>query len=131
MDASLYGKQLTEYLKLFDLSQILVVKLEDLENEPPRILNQIFNFIGVDSSKYEFKEVRSHKTSDKRRLTTIGSLISRIPLGRRVCNVFKSICWEEFNVSKLSDENKLLLQNYFRNDQRLLNEITGQSFYSY
>lgn len=129
IDSSMYGKQLELYLKHFDASKILVITLEDLEKNPSEVLARVFDFIAVDPNKFIPTKIVSHKTSDKRRLTTIGYYISLLPMGLRICNGLSRLCWEEFTKPELSEENKRRLQDYFRKDLQSLHKFLGKEIY--
>lgn len=57
LKTSMYGMQLKAYLKYFDLGQIYVLALEDLQENPLVEMNQLFSFLGVsklnDASLFE------------------------------------------------------------------------------
>jgi hypothetical protein len=48
-----YVRQIEEWEKLFPKNQILILKLEDLENKPQDSLNEIFRFLNVKNHKFK------------------------------------------------------------------------------
>jgi hypothetical protein len=52
VNVSRYYLQLSQYLKYYDLAQILVVRFEDLTSDPPKILNQILDFVGLEPTYF-------------------------------------------------------------------------------
>jgi hypothetical protein len=52
IDVSMYYMQFKQYLKYYDQSQILVIRFEDLIADTHGRLNQVLDFIGLDSTYY-------------------------------------------------------------------------------
>jgi len=60
INASLYHVQMRPWIELFPREQILVLRLEDLQANPVRVLNETYAFLGLPPH-----ELRSHKVRNK------------------------------------------------------------------
>jgi len=78
---SKYYWQLEHYLQFFSKDQILVIPSFQLMNERRKALQEVFDFIGVDSSFYtaEFEE-QKHKSGQKRRKGRLSRLVLESPV---------------------------------------------------
>ncbi|MBR9832567.1 sulfotransferase domain-containing protein [bacterium] len=134
---SMYGMQLKEYLKYFDLKQFYILSLEDLHANRLKELNKIFKFLGVsqldDEKLFDFEanvaESKEIPTEVKQkwivRLTTKLSPY----LGRRLAN-YLSAKFYAFQLKKpvLTKEEKESLELLLRDDIIEFKKITGKSF---
>ncbi|MEM4245615.1 MAG: sulfotransferase [Candidatus Nanoarchaeia archaeon] len=59
---SIYADQLEIWFKLFNHSQILIITTEDLEKNPTKTLNQVFQFLNLPS--YEIKKPEHRKAAN-------------------------------------------------------------------
>jgi hypothetical protein len=85
VETSRYYTQIGKFLEYFDRSQLLLFTLEELHNHPHKVCRDIFSKVGVDPdfSHSSFHEIH-HRTSLKRRPTSLALKISRYPGGRAV-----------------------------------------------
>lgn len=134
--ASLYGHQLNEYARYFDVKQILVLRLEDLMAKAEATSRRICDFLGIDHvpvdrfPKANVTAVRPVVPASLRRLSRfagarkyvrlVGDGLRRSPLqftGMAAAPAFV-----------LSLERRAQLNALFDDDRRRLAELTGQPF---
>ena len=65
----MYARQIERYKKLFPDNQLLFVKYEDFRKNQETTLNQVFDFLGLDHSIYQFKHNQIHSTQYNSKLT--------------------------------------------------------------
>jgi hypothetical protein len=92
--ASRYAMQIENYLRYFDLSQILVLEQWRLRHERRAVLREVFSFLGVDSRfqspgfRAEIATREDHVRHDgllwKLRSSRLGAAYRRLPLGPRL-----------------------------------------------
>lgn len=132
---SLYAQAIDRYLKAFD-GNVLILKYEDFYESPTLMMKKICTFLGVDQD-FDFDFSRKHN-------------ISRLPRSALLHKLFKSDYWikrltkkfipksirnfirtlvmsRNLSVKKpeLDSETRLYLLDYFRDDIRRTQEITG------
>jgi hypothetical protein len=75
---SRYFLQLEQYLAFFPREQILVLAQEDLLNDRPPTMRQVFEFLEVDDSFYhpKFEQLKHRTSNDRRRKTRLGRAVS-------------------------------------------------------
>jgi hypothetical protein len=81
--ASRYALQVEQYLERFDLSQMLIVKSEDLRDDRMKTLGRIFTYLGVDSSWQPPNLQGEYNRSTERRPRRMAREVRMIP-GYRV-----------------------------------------------
>jgi hypothetical protein len=62
-DRGFYSEQIRRFKRFFDDDQLMFIKYEDFKTNQKNKLNDIFNFLGIDASDYNFE----HKTVHKRK----------------------------------------------------------------
>ena len=72
VDASLYGMQLERYLAAYPKEQLLVIRSEDLRNDPTTTLATVHRFIGVGEVPAPEQRRDAHRT-DRRRVPRRGA----------------------------------------------------------
>lgn len=60
LDRGYYTKQIKNYLKYFDKSQMLFIKYEEYKNNQLDVLNIVFDFLEVPSENYSFNHTSRH-----------------------------------------------------------------------
>jgi hypothetical protein len=135
--ASRYFAQLERYLRWYPIERILVVRLEDLERSREETLERVFQFLGVDVSfrSADFGRVE-HRSSEKRRLTSLGRrfrasapgrALARLPdpLGRRLARVVERPLSEAVERPGLAFELRERVLASLRPDGIRLGELIG------
>jgi hypothetical protein len=89
VDASRYAMQIEQYLELFPLERILVVKSEDLRSKRDQTLGRIFAFVGVDPGRMPdgIKREYNRGSDRRRRRRPIDHTLRRIPGYRLLARV--------------------------------------------
>lgn len=77
LDASLYGMQLKQYFDVFDRSQVLVVKSEELRAMPQETVDSVAAFLGLPLGHIYPSDGVHYATSSRRKETAISLAISR------------------------------------------------------
>jgi hypothetical protein len=136
----LYYLQLEQYLSCFSRSQILLIAQEELHAERQKTLEMIFRFLGVDPtfSSEEFRRLR-HLSRDKRRKTSLGRQLTRVPFLERLRVQSPELWWHferlllrpltrRIERPQVSADLRRKLTAYFRDDSRHLQEYAGRVF---
>lgn len=53
---SLYAKKIQNCFEVFNRDQVMFIKYEDFKQDNEKTVREVFNFLGLDNSKYEYKE---------------------------------------------------------------------------
>jgi len=143
---SKYGKALSEYLKYFDKEQILILKQEDIKSNPLDFIKKIYNFLEV-SDDFQPAYVSKKYHTSKARLSPLHKKINKIylkmiknPIGITTIKSLKKLGLNSLHVYhllekankkevKLKKEDEIFLQQYFKDDLSLLEQITNKKFY--
>jgi hypothetical protein len=140
LDRSQYYHQLCGYLEYYNPNQILVIPSEKLQTETLNTLGNIFAFLEVNVNYYSWRySLQRHKTSRKRRRTSLGNKIAQSVIGQGLTRLPPQIRWslEEalyfpFSHSLqppiVSDKLKLELKARLRGDVEQLRDYTGYGF---
>ena len=65
----LYSHQITRFIELFGKDQILLLKYDDYNQNQKESIGSVLSFLGVDCSRFEFKEERKLVTRYNREMT--------------------------------------------------------------
>ena len=137
---SLYHHQLAQYLHEFDRSQILVLTLEEMRDQPGSVLRRAFEFLEVDPEfvSPRFGRVRNPSESHRRkgRVGTALYHLSRTPLAgilppdvrRKIGTVLYRPFSRRIEPPVLTESTRARLESHLRADVTLLRELTGQGF---
>lgn len=142
IERGLYFKQISRYLKYFKKEQILFIFLDDIKNEPEKIVRDLYEFIGVSDKNFVPKNIRKkRKNSRKSRfkflivflgllngfLVNLGlsGLVNRMKkLGFK--RVFYKLNSKKINYPDLPSKTKIFLKKSFKSDicklEKLLNK---------
>lgn len=137
--AGMYYEQLTRYYKLFPKEKIMVIIYDDFKKQPLKIIQQIFEFLGVDPS---FVPDTSSKpnVSGVPKSTLMQDLLNLVfakpnPIRSISRKLFpESSRWRftsllrnlNLNRQSMPDEYRQLLKGTFNNDIRKLQSLIGQ-----
>ena len=129
----LYYKRLKAYERKYNPKEhFCIIKLEDLESKPLKVLKQIFSFLGLDYKKYpdDIELKRLHTTSSKkvyatkqskvinqiRWLAKIKKWIAKIWLGRLIKPLYRKTVYKERIRYSLNDNSVDVLKRSYRDD---------------
>lgn len=89
IDASLYMRQIEQYLKHFRREQLLLLTLDDLRNEPDRVLAECQRFLGLPVMTLPGSEAanRAGDVTARKRLMTALKTVRRWPVMRQVMDL--------------------------------------------
>jgi len=140
----LYGKQMEHVYRFFPKKQVMVIKYEEVQNNPSQVVKKVYEFLGVDKG-YEPEYNLLNKTGSVKsslvqtlffkqsniRKALVNIIDPILPLHRRT-----KIRWaiNEWNTkeSKADKEDfefeKKQLYNYYIEDIKLLEKVTGIDF---
>lgn len=143
---SKYGKALSEYLTYFDKEQILIVKQEDIKNDPYSFIKKIYSFLEV-SDDFQPACVSKKYHTSKARLSPLHKKINKLylkmiknPIGNATIKSLKKFGFNSLHVysllekintkeAKLKREDAIYLQQFFKEDLSLLERITYNKYY--
>ena len=84
IETSLYFKQISLYLDLFDRSQILLIFFEDFKTDPEKELNRISEFFDIQKIIFADAKVPRHVSSQKKIDSSLLKMLQRIDLIRKI-----------------------------------------------
>ncbi len=137
----LYCKHLQRYLEYFPLSAFHFVWFDDIVRQPDKVLEELFTFLGVDSTfkppgmygksnaakKVKSKKVRELIALGERKLTVMGlSGFVRLLKRLKINNVIAYFNAENITYEKVSPEDRAWLIEQFREDILGLQAVTGR-----
>jgi len=130
-----YGKQLRHYYDLFDKDQIKVYLHEDLKNDTPGILRDIYGFLGVDSG-FQTDVSIQHNVSGIPKNRWIQNLVSGKSLASKLTKPLKLLIPKKqrallknrvgkMNLERpsLSGETRAYLISIYKNDIKELQQL--------
>ena len=135
--ASRYATQVENYLRYFDLSQLLVLEQWRLRHERRAALREVFSFLGVDSSfqspgfRAEIATREDHVRHDgllwKLRSSRFGAAYRRLPLGPRL-RLTRTLRRRTGGVRRpeLDPERRAALNELLLPEMGRLRELTGK-----
>jgi hypothetical protein len=137
-----YYMQISRYLPYYPKERLLVLSQEALNSHRQATLRTVFNFLEVDPDFYSQSfEKRYNESSKKQRAKTkIGnklyqgykdfSLQWKLPSSSRkqVSMLIDKFFSKPLEKPSLTDEVRLKVMNYFKEDVECLREFTGQAF---
>ncbi|MEN7550360.1 sulfotransferase [Rapidithrix thailandica] len=138
---SKYYEQLSQYLKVFDEKQLLILTTEQLRKDPETAMQKTFRFIGVNPefSSEEFHN-KLHVSSQKTQKTGLGKMIDQMGWMQSVKNGIRTLLPDQAYSSLKGIANRKVpkvvlesntverLLNEFRPDVDKMREFTGYSF---
>lgn len=129
LETSRYAFQLKQFTTYYPPEQILTISSEDLDANRGAVLKQVFRFLQVDE-QFEHPDFNSrfHQSKEKKRLTTVGSLLFKLPAGGRLLQIMPGLMSEDVFPPKMSEELRCQILDYLEDDIRALEEMTGLSF---
>jgi len=134
---SLYGTQLQQYLKYFSIDQIQVITIEELNENPLAVMNQLFDFLEISPLQDEslFQEVKNSaftkgipRVIKAHIFYRMGKKVSKAyteKVAKKIATKFYS---EQLKKPQLSEMESKRLQNIFREDLVLLSQLTKRDF---
>lgn len=103
IQAGFYAKQLKRYYDVFDASQIKVVLYEELKENPVSMVQNIFDFLGVDSSFCPANIHTTYNVSGTPRSRYLYDLIVRFTTGNsRLKKTLKKLIHEDYRKRALA-----------------------------
>jgi Sulfotransferase family len=136
----LYYEQLRHYFEAFDRSQIKVYLFDDFRKSPSQVLQDCFQFVGVDD-KFVPKETPSPHASGMPRSKLLQVLVTRTKSIRKALKLFTPMSFrkklnrkfEELNLQKdkLDPRIRLELIEYFRSDITKLQSLIERDLSSW
>jgi len=133
LQASLYAENLNSIYEKFDSSQTHIIFLEDLKNNFQQTMQNAFDFIGVDKnfavSKTESKNAHFNKKYFRWLQSTIGFKNAKYISGMMpddLKNLFRQNKKEAGDIPKISEQDKLFLQDFFMADIKNLERIVNR-----
>jgi len=137
LKTSMYAMQLKAYLEYFDMEQIHILALEELQDQPLRELNSIFKFLGLhqmqDEQVFEFKtnmaETKGIPTVIKRKLI-IRSVAKVSPsLAEKMASYWSAWFFKHLSEKPVIDEKeKEQLKRELKDDINEFRRLTHKSF---
>jgi hypothetical protein len=119
--SGLYGEQLQRYLSLFDKSQFLIIRLEDLTKDFEITLSAVFRFLEVDPSFIPKQKVYN-KTFNVRSLWLQNLLVRMFPDTPIRQSLMKHTYYKK---PSLDPSLKKELMQRYQEDQKLLHSLCG------
>lgn len=129
---SQYGLQIEKILEYYDESQLMIIDLVDLSNQPLQVLKKVFEFLGVDSSftHPSFHEV-FHRSKQKQRLTRLGEAVFSLPAGGRLMTVMPNLLAKDVSWPVMNNNLRNKLLDYLSSDMKKFETLVKKRFWNY
>jgi len=119
LELSLYTEQVKRYLKIFPKNQILILRFEDLSENPQRFTNNIFDFIGIDPDNNidytsKFNQTTQPKNQLIKKIVRFKNYIPGFIL--KLIKKNKSVFYKPSDKTFISDEAKGFVENIVNED---------------
>lgn len=123
LELGLYTKQVQRYLRVFPKRQIKMFIFDDFRKQPAKVMQELLEFLGVDSSiKLDFSQ--KFNKSTKPRFVRLNHLITKYGLKKKAFRLIpkaykekvKALFFTDKGVPTLSDEDRDFLREYYRQE---------------
>lgn len=139
---SMYYYQIENYLSHFDLKNMFFLKAEDLKKSPQATLDRVFDFLGLEPVAVE--RIEQNQSTTKTYYSTKYLKLTQLPIVRGLkrlmpkqmistissSQVIQNISRKKINpvIDTISEENRNLLKNYFKDDMMGFQNLTNIKF---
>lgn len=131
---SRYARQLEEYLRLFPVEQLLVLRSDDLLSRRMETVRRVLDFIGVSSDVELDVDFEAHRSSEKIQRNRAVALAKSVPyrgvLPRAVRRRLRRMVARPLGTSssQLDTNTHEFLRAQLAPDVRRLSDVTGENF---
>ncbi len=130
LDASLYFEQVKRYQDIFGTNQVKILIFEEFMKEPEKNLSEVLEFLGINSisqkvtiKKYNlYGESRNRIFHYMRKSKAIRKFLNILPEDF-VRKLRDEVVLKKQNKPKLSKEEMICLENYYREDVKKLQKL--------
>lgn len=128
-----YYSQLKRFYEVFPSEQIKVVLFEDLKADGQQFLNELFNFIGVDSQ--EIDTTKQLNTAGRPRLGKLNYLLTQLGIisilkglfPRTIRQKLSEILYTKKGLPTLQPAERLYLLEYYKEETSQLEQLIGKN----
>ena len=134
LDSKLYSPHVKRYLTVFGVKQVKVLMFEEFFKEPKKNMKQVLEFLHVDSEStdivgtnfnpYGVPRLRIFENLLKSKTFT-GWIVKIIPQNLQ-WKIKENIIYKKEKKPKIPDEDRLILQNFYRDDARDLQALLNR-----
>lgn len=124
------GKQVNRLLQYVDKKNVKFLILDDIKNDPMKVFDEVLEFLNVSTFvKTDFKAVNTAKVRKSKKIALLVKLLGRLKKNIGITKGFgilnKSNQLNVTNIKRvsLSDDMKKILQDYFKEDVKLLSKL--------
>ena len=134
LDKGFYSIQIKRFFDLFDSKQLCIVIFEEFKKHPDKVLNQIYDFLGVDAINHQDAVVSSIKNKSIVPRSVYMQFFARKVLKtsaafRAVAKINLKFGYIDYPGMKKATRN--MLNNKYLNDIKQLENMTHKSFQSW
>ena len=137
-ELGMYGKQISNYLSVFDNENVLVIKDCELSLEPNKTLNAVLNFLNISETVNFDSSIKSNQYKEPsnvffKKLYSFHSVrrFSQILIPQKAQSEIKKLVFRNSSKPIISKEIKEELSIFYKNDLMTLSEILGFDFIEY
>lgn len=143
VEKGLYYKNINKYLQYFDRSQIIVLTFEEIKNDPKKMIQKLYSFLGVDDSftpeNLHLKANSAKKTQYKWMQKLEHQMVKNISgwgggkfinwlKEKKVNKWFHSLYVQPMKYEPMKEVDRNWLKEQFREDLEQLEKLLGRDF---
>ena len=124
------GNQVNRLLQYVDKKNVKFLILDDIKNDPMKVFDEVLEFLNVSTFvKTDFKAVNTAKVRKSKNIALLVKLLGRlkknigITKGFGILNKSNQLNVSNIKRVSLSDDMKKILQDYFKEDVKLLSKV--------
>ena len=124
------GKQVNRLLQYVEKKNVKFLILDDIKNDPTKVFDEVLEFLNVSTFvKTDFKAVNTAKVRKSKNIALLVKLLGRLKRNIGITKGFgilnKSNQLNVSNIKRVSlcDDMKKILQDYFKEDVKLLSKV--------
>ena len=134
-----YADRLAEFTAVYDMSQVLVVDLDDLQGRPVETMNRVFTFLGVEPLASSIEMTPKNTREEKREYSPAARRLRSMPLLKalyklppetreKLTRPLQKVLSRRLDRPELSAELRNRLATVLAPDTAELRRMTGQDF---
>ncbi len=128
-----YSVQIERFLKFFKADQILILKFEELKNNPQKVMNKMYSFLGVELIENQ-NNIGNVKNKSVLPASKLVQFAAREVFGKTI--LFKAIAkanliFGEKEYPPMKEDTRKMLVDFYSKDVEKLENISGLSFESW
>lgn len=135
IEVSEYARQVSGYLELFDIENILFIDYEDFKNDVSAVVNDVYIFLGVNND-FQPNVKKRHNTYTMPKNSIIRFIYSFVSFRKFLTNIvpksilkrLRNLLFKSDKKPAISNDTRKFLASYFKDDVEKLSVLLNKNF---